>query len=58
MLDTHGFSDRVADAVAELSHSNQQRAQLAAALVHGPDLLVRDERFIGLDPLGVETSKP
>lgn len=38
----------------ELSHGNQQRVQLAAALVHDPVLAVLDEPFAGLDPLGVE----
>jgi ABC-2 type transport system ATP-binding protein len=39
----------------ELSHGNQQRVQLAAALVHDPVLAVLDEPFSGLDPLGVES---
>ncbi len=54
LLELVGLSDRSADLVEALSHGNQQRVQLAVALVHSPDLLVLDEPFSGLDPLGVE----
>ena len=50
-----GLEERASARVEELSHGNQQRAQLAAALVHDPDLLVLDEPFSGLDPVAVQT---
>lgn len=53
-LEEVGLADRADDRVEALSHGNQQRAQLAAAVVHEPDLLVLDEPFAGLDPLGVD----
>ena len=50
-----GLSDRASSKLEELSHGNQQRVQLGAALVHDPELLVLDEPFSGLDPLGIAT---
>jgi ABC-2 type transport system ATP-binding protein len=53
-LDRLGLAGRAEARVEQLSHGNQQRVQLAAAFVHDPALLVLDEPFAGLDPLGVE----
>lgn len=53
-LEEFGLLDRADDRLEQLSHGNQQRIQLAAALVFDPDLLVLDEPFSGLDPLGVQ----
>src|SRR4051794_3438497 len=49
-----GLTARAGDRVETLSLGNQQRGQLAAALVHGPELLGPDEPFSGLDPVGVD----
>jgi ABC-2 type transport system ATP-binding protein len=52
--DRLGVGARRGDAVEKLSLGNQQRVQLAAALVHDPDILVLDEPFSGLDPVAVD----
>jgi ABC-2 type transport system ATP-binding protein len=49
-----GVAERAGDRVEQLSLGNQQRVQLAAALVHNPEVLVLDEPFSGLDPVGVD----
>jgi len=49
-----GVAERVGDEVQKLSLGNQQRVQLAAALVHSPEILVLDEPFSGLDPVAVD----
>jgi ABC-2 type transport system ATP-binding protein len=53
-LERLGIADRAGDRVESLSLGNQQRVQLGVALVHGPELLVLDEPFSGLDPVGVD----
>ncbi|MFD4421707.1 ABC transporter ATP-binding protein [Agromyces sp. NPDC058484] len=55
LLDRLGLGERANDTIESLSLGNQQRAQIAAALVHRPEVLVLDEPFSGLDPMAVET---
>ena len=52
-LERLGIADRATERLDVLSHGNQQRVQLIAALVNEPDLLVLDEPFSGLDPIAI-----
>lgn len=53
LLERLGLAERRNDKLDELSLGNQQRVQLAASLIHNPDLLILDEPFSGLDPVAV-----
>jgi ABC-2 type transport system ATP-binding protein len=53
-LERLGVAERAASRLDALSHGNQQRIQLIAALVNEPALLVLDEPFSGLDPLAID----
>ena len=52
--DRLGLGERRNERVEKLSLGNQQRVQLAAALVSRPEVLILDEPFSGLDPVGVD----
>lgn len=54
LLERLGLAERENDTLESLSLGNQQRAQIAAALVHDPIALVLDEPFSGLDPMAVD----
>ena len=54
LLERLDLGERGDDQVDALSLGNQQRAQIAAALVHDPALLLLDEPFSGLDPVAVD----
>lgn len=43
--------------VQDLSRGMQQKVQIAASLIHDPELVILDEPFQGLDPVNVEVVK-
>jgi ABC-2 type transport system ATP-binding protein len=53
-LERLDLADRAEARLDALSHGNQQRVQLIAALVNEPTLLVLDEPFAGLDPIAMD----
>ncbi|MFD4402115.1 ABC transporter ATP-binding protein [Nocardia sp. NPDC058499] len=55
LLERFGLGDRGKDKLESLSLGNQQRVQIAAAVVAQPAALVLDEPFSGLDPVAVDS---
>ena len=50
-----GLTEYAERPCGELSKGNQQKVQVACAAAHGPDLLILDEPFSGLDPVNAQT---
>jgi len=54
LIESLGLAERAEEPLEKLSLGNQQRVQIAAALVHDPTILVLEEPFSGLDPIAVD----
>ncbi|MGV9301729.1 ABC transporter ATP-binding protein, partial [Amycolatopsis sp. NPDC003676] len=55
LLGRFGLGDRSKDKLESLSLGNQQRVQIAAAVIAQPTALILDEPFSGLDPVAVDS---
>ncbi|MFF2087852.1 ABC transporter ATP-binding protein [Nocardia sp. NPDC058176] len=55
LLERFELGDRGKDKLESLSLGNQQRVQIAAAVIAQPTALILDEPFSGLDPVAVDS---
>jgi len=53
-LERLDLSSRATDRVDNLSKGMQQKVQFIATVMHGPELLILDEPFSGLDPINAD----
>ena len=51
------LSGKADNLIETYSHGMKQKTQIAAALIHSPEILILDEPFVGLDPAGVRIVK-
>ncbi len=51
------LSGKADNLIETYSHGMKQKTQIAAALIHSPEILILDEPFVGLDPAGVKIVK-
>ncbi|WP_420176358.1 ABC transporter ATP-binding protein [Luteococcus sp. OSA5] len=54
LLERFGLGERTKDKLEKLSLGNQQRVQIAAAVMANPTCLILDEPFSGLDPTAID----
>jgi ABC-2 type transport system ATP-binding protein len=56
-LERFDLAQHRAKKVKELSKGMQQKAQIINTVLHGPELLIMDEPFSGLDPVNTQLAK-
>jgi ABC-2 type transport system ATP-binding protein len=56
-LERLGLAEKAKCRIEELSKGMQQKVQFAGAIIHEPELVIFDEPFSGLDPIGTRQLK-